>query len=89
MFERISDPLYHSDGMGRTGFGRDETPAILQRLQKLYGISSLGELYVSLLRLHDPMERNQPVELMIWVNEEVQHLLLSHPEDNMSLPDTE
>ena len=88
MFERIIDPAYHSAGMGRTGFGTDKASAILQRIQTLYGKPSLGELDASLLRLHDPMESNQPVEVMIWEIKEVQILLLLHPEDNMSLPDT-
>ena len=72
IFERIINPAYHSVGMGCTGFGTDEAPAILQRLQTLYGKPSLGELEADLLRLHDPMERNQPVELMIQDMEEVQ-----------------
>lgn len=34
------------------------------------------------------MDRNQPVQVMIWDIKDVQPFLLSHPEDNMSLPDT-
>ena len=34
------------------------------------------------------MDRNQPVEVMIWSIGEVQLFLLLHPKDNMSLPDT-
>ena len=54
----------------------------------MYGKSSLGVLDIDLLRLHDPMDRNQPVEVMISDIEEVQLFLLSHPEDMMSLPGT-
>ena len=89
MFKRIIDPSYHFSGMARTGFGTDEAPSILQRLHTLYRKFSLGEIDESLLCLHDPTERNQPVEVMIWVIEEVQIFLLSHPEHNMSRPDTE
>ena len=87
MLERIVDPAYHSAGMGRTCFGTDKAPAILQRLQTLYGKQSLGGIDAALLRLNDHMERNQPVEVVIQAIEEVQLFLLSHPEDNMSLSD--
>ena len=42
LFERIIDQAYHSGGTGtrglaRRGFGNDEPPDILARLQRLYG----------------------------------------------------
>ena len=88
MSKRIVDLAYHSSGMGRTGFGTEEIPAILQQLQTLYRKPSLRYIDAALLRLNDPMDRNQPMEVMIWDIKEVQIFLLSHPEDNMSLPDT-
>ena len=89
LFERITDPAYHSSGMGRIRFGMDKALAILQRLHTLYVKPSLGELDSALLCLHDPMDRNKPAEVMIQAIEEVQLFLLSHLEDNISLPDTE
>ena len=88
MSERIIEPSYHSAGMGRTGFGMCEAPDILQRLQTLYGKPNLGDLDAALLHLCVPMVRNQSVEVIIWEIEEVQLLLLSYPDNNMSLPNT-
>ena len=88
MFEHIIEPAYHLSGMGRTGFGTDKTPAILQRLHTLYRKPSLGDVNTSFLRLHDTMDRNQLAEMMIRAIEDVQLLLLLNPKDNMSLPNT-
>ena len=88
MFECIIDPACHSSGMGRTGFGTYKSLATLQRIQTLYSKPILGYLDASLLRLNDPMDRNQPVEVMIQAIEKVRLFLLSNPEDNMILPDT-
>ena len=46
LFERIIDDTYHSGstgttGLTRQGFGHDEPPAIMFRLQRLYGNLSL------------------------------------------------
>ena len=64
MFKRIINTAYHLVGMGRTGFGTDKSPSILKQLHTLCGKPSLGELDAALLRLHDPMDRNQPVEVV-------------------------
>ena len=74
--------------MGKTGFDMDEDPAILQGIQTLYEKPSLGKLDAALLWLNDNMDRNQPLELMIWSIKEIQPFLLSYTEDNISLPDT-
>ena len=66
MFEYIIDPAYHLVGMRQTSFVMYKTPAILHQIQTLYGKTSLGDLDAPLLYLHDPMNRNQPVEGMIW-----------------------
>ena len=75
MFECIIDPACHSSGMGRTGFGTYKSLATLQRIQTLYSKPILGYLDASLLRLNDPMDRNQPVEVMIWAIEDVRLFL--------------
>ena len=76
LFERIIDQAYHSGGTGtgdlaRRGFGNDEPPDILARLYRLYGKPSLQELDQALMRLNDPMDRNQPVEVMLRAMEEI------------------
>ena len=73
--------------MVRRGFVNDEPPAILERLKILYGTLSLQELEQSLLRLHDLMDRNQPVDVMLYTIEEVQMLLLAHPDGDRKLSD--
>ena len=66
-------------GMMRQGFINDEPPAILERLNRLYGIQTLQELDQILLCLHDLNNNNQPVELMLWTTEEFQIFLIAHP----------
>ena len=74
-------------GMTRQGFGNNEPPAILERLKRLYGTPSLQELDQVLLRLHDPMDHNQPVEVMLHTTEEVQMFLMAHPDGYRVLSD--
>ena len=64
--------------MARRGFGNDGPPAIPERLKSLYVTPRLQELDQALLRLHDPMDRNQPVQVMIYTTEEVQIFLMAH-----------
>ena len=66
--------------MDRHRFGNDEPPAILACLQRLYGHPRLRELDTALLHLNDPMDRNQPFEVMLQAIEEVQMFFLAHPE---------
>ena len=92
LFERIIDPAYHSGGTGtgglaRRGFGNDEPPDILARLQRLYGKPSLQELDQALLRLNDPMDRNQPVEVMLRAMEEIQMFPMAHPDGDREMSD--
>ena len=67
-------------GMARRGFGNDKPPAIIERLKIFYGTPSLQELDQALLRLHDPMDFNQPVEVMIQNTKEFQMFLMKHPD---------
>ena len=66
--------------MARRWFGNDEPPTILDRLKKLYGTPILQKLDQSLLHLHELMDWNQPVEVMIRTTEEVQIFLMAHPD---------
>ena len=52
-------------GMKRRGFVNDQKSAILERLKIFYGPPSLQELNQALLRLHYPMDCNQPVDVML------------------------
>ena len=64
--------------MERRGFGNDEPPTILKRLKILYGSTRLQELDQALLLLHDPMDCNKLVEVMLCTTEEVQMFLMAH-----------
>ena len=46
--------------MGQQGSGNNEPPAILKRLQRLYGQLSLEDLDTVLLHLNDTMDSNEP-----------------------------
>ena len=85
LLERAIDPVYHSGGMtntgmARRGFAKDKTPAILESLKRLYDKPSLQELDQVLIRLYEPMYRNQPVEVMLQTTEEFQMSLMAHPD---------
>ena len=90
MFEKSTDTAYHSGGrknkgMARQRFGNDEATVILKLLKILYGTPSLQELDQALLRLHDPMDSNQPVEVMLCITEEVQMFLMENPDGDREL----
>ena len=88
LLERVIDPTYHSEKMDRHGFGNYKPPAILNRLQRLYGQKILGDLGTLFLNLNDPMYRKQPVEVMPWEIKEVHILLLAHTKSGQELADT-
>lgn len=89
LFERVIDEAFHSSAtatnMGLRGFGNDEPPNILSRLQRLYGQPSLQEVEQNLLRLNEPMDRTLPPELMIRGMEEVQLFLAQDPAGDKEL----
>ena len=92
IFEEAIDPAYHSGGMTNTGMTRrgfvnDKPPAILERLKILYGTPSLQELDQALLRLHEPMDLNQLVEVILRNTEEVQMFLMANPDGDLKLSD--
>ena len=73
-FERVINKAYHTTGnagiMG-DGFGQLTPYDILQRLRKMYGRANIQEIESKLLHLNSPMDRNLPVEVMIWDIEDV------------------
>ena len=71
--------------MARRGFDNDEPPAILERLKILYGTPSLQELDQALFRLHDQINCNQLLEVMLCTTEEVQMLLMAHTDGYFEL----
>ena len=72
-------------GMERKVFRNKKPPAILACLKRLYGTPRLQELNQSLLRLHDPMDCDQLVEVMLRTTEEVQTFLMAHPDGDSEL----
>ena len=73
--------------MVRHVFGNKKTPIILERLKILYVTPILQELDQALLRLHNPMYRNQPVEVMTRTTEELKMFLMAHPDGDRELSD--
>ena len=73
--------------MARRGFDNDEPPAILERLKILYGTPSLQELDQALFRLHDQINCNQLLEVMLCTTEEVLMFLMVHPYGDRKLSD--
>ena len=65
--------------MARQGLCNNKSPAILGCLKRLYGTLILQHLNQALLRLHEPMDRKQPLEVMLRTTEEVQIFLMAHP----------
>ena len=88
LMKRVIDPAYHLENMDRQGFGKYEPPAILARLQHLYGQPSLGDIDTDILHINNPMDLNQPVDVMLRATEEVQMFLLAHPKAVQELADT-
>ena len=92
LFERSINHAYRlgvnkNTGMARGEFGNDEPPAILEHLNRLYSAPSLQQLEQALLHLHDPIDCNQPVEVMLHITEQVQMFLMEHPERDLELID--
>ena len=91
-FERVIDKSYHTTGntgIMVDGFGQITLFEILQCLRKTYRRSNIQEVEANLLRLNNPMDRNLPVEVMIWYIEDVQRFLLSNPVDTIELTDVQ
>ena len=74
-------------GVARRVFGNDKPPDIIRRLKILYVTSSLQEIDQDFLRLHNPMDQNQPVEVMIRNTKEFQMFPIMHPYRDLKLSD--
>ena len=86
--ERCIDKHYHSStsgGMGQRGFGNDQPRDIIKRLMTLYGKPTVQELEGALKRLLNPMDRNDPIKVMLQDIEDVQMFLLAHPEGDKEM----
>jgi hypothetical protein len=55
----------------------------------LYGKPSLSELDKALARLHDPMDRTAPIEVMLREVEEIQMFLLANPDEDRQQKETQ
>ena len=83
-------PAFHtgSCGLATRGYGNKNPYDVLSHIHSLYGKPSLTELEGALLRLNEPMNRSHPIEVMLRVIEEVQIFLLSNPEEDRQLSET-
>jgi hypothetical protein len=92
MFERVIDSSFHTSGnaaLMSTGFGTMTPPEIMARLRRLYGKATIHELERQLLILQQPMDRNNPVEMMLRGIEEVQMFLLADAEENQEMTEVQ
>ena len=87
ILEDSFDVAFHSGGtaLAKRGFGTDTPPKILSRFQQNYGKPGYQEIKTALLRLTEPMDRMQPIEVMLRGIEEVQMFLLASPEEGRQL----
>ena len=90
-FETVIDPAFHTGatGMGQRGFGTLTPRAILFKLFELYGQPTLTEIQNALLRMMAPMDRLQPIEVMLRAVEEVQMFFLANPEEDMHMKESQ
>ena len=90
IFEEISDPALHSGSRGLTtkGFGNTPPVEILANLQRFYGKPSYQELDAIFLCLNKPMNRMPPVNFMLSAIEEVKLFLLSNPDEDRALTES-
>ena len=92
MFERVIDASFHTSGnaaLMATGFGTMTPPEIMTRMRRLYGKATIQELERQLLILQQPMDRNNPVEVMLRAIEEVQMFLLADTEENQEMTEVQ
>ena len=69
-----------------TGIYQQQTTRYIQsNIQRLYGKPTIQELYQALLGLNNPMERDQPIEVMLKSMEEIQTFLMAHPDGDQEL----
>jgi hypothetical protein len=87
ILEDAFDVAFHSGGtaLAKRGFGTATPPEVLARFQKNYGKPGYQEIKAALLRLTQPMDRMQPIEVMLRGIEEVQMFLLASPDEGRQL----
>ena len=87
ILEDSFDVAFHSGGTAsaKRGFGTATPPEILSRFQQNYGKPGYQEIKTALLRLNEPMDRMQPIEVMLRSIEEVQMFLLASPDEGRQL----
>jgi hypothetical protein len=87
ILENAFDVAFHSGGtaLAERGFGTATPPEILSRFQQNYGKPGYQEIKTALLRLTQPMDRMQPIEVMLRGIEEVQMFLLASPDEGRQL----
>jgi hypothetical protein len=87
ILEEVFDVAFHSGGtaLAERGFGIAKPPEILARFQQNYGRPGYQEVKSALLRLTQPMDRMQPIEVMLRGIEEVQMFLLASPDEGRQL----
>ena len=92
LFEWAINSSYHSGlmkntGMAGRGFENDKPPAILKCISRLYGTPRLQEIDQSNIFFHNPIDRNQLVEVMLRTTEKFQMFLMAHPDGDCELSD--
>jgi hypothetical protein len=87
ILEDTFDVAFHSGGtaLAERGFGTSTPQEILSRFQQNYGRPGYQEIKAALLRLNQPMDRMQPIEVMLRGIEEVQMFLLASPDEGRQL----
>jgi hypothetical protein len=87
ILEDAFDAAFHSGGtaLAERGFGTATPQEILFRFQQNYGRPGYQEIKSALLRLTQPMDRMQPIEVMLRGIEEVQMFLLASPDEGRQL----
>ena len=71
--------------MAGRGFENDKPPAILKCISRLYGTPRLQEIDQSNIFFHNPIDRNQLVEVMLRNTEKVQMFLMAHPDGDCEI----
>jgi hypothetical protein len=87
ILEDAFDVAFHSGGtaLAESGFGTATPPEILSSFEKNYGKPGFQEIKSALLRLNQPMDRMQPIEVMLRGIEAVQMFLLASPDEGRQL----
>ena len=85
--EEVVDPAFHSSirVLATKGFGTTTLVDTLSNIQRLYGKLRYQDIDAALLSLNKPMNRMQPVEVMLRGNKEVKLFHLDNPDKDRTL----